>query len=156
MAVLGSSSAHWSGQNADPLCIFGYHRLDGNNSIVGTETRVGSGEANTKSLVSTIGHVAYTGIGDTITAQYAAKICADYRGGGYDDWFLPSRDELDLLCQNLHSHHLGGFFDVGYYWGSSEGSRHYAWSKHFYTGCNYHNYYYCKFCFFRVRSIRAF
>ena len=29
--------------------------------------------------------------------SYAAKICRDYRGGQYTDWFLPSKDELNKL-----------------------------------------------------------
>ncbi len=42
------------------------------------------------------------GIGNTqkvtnIILGGATKMCSDYRGGGYSDWFLPSRDELATL-----------------------------------------------------------
>lgn len=31
----------------------------------------------------------------------AAEHCRNYTGGGYDDWYLPSRDELELAYRNL-------------------------------------------------------
>ena len=30
----------------------------------------------------------------------AAKYCRDYRGGGFDDWYLPARDEQELRYRN--------------------------------------------------------
>jgi hypothetical protein len=52
-----------------------------------TGTAVGTGAANTKKIIAVQGR-GY---------NYAALICANYRGGGFADWFLPSRDELYLL-----------------------------------------------------------
>ncbi len=31
----------------------------------------------------------------------AFELCYDYRGGGYDDWYLPTEDELNLIYNNL-------------------------------------------------------
>lgn len=31
----------------------------------------------------------------------AAKFCCDLRIGGFDDWYLPSRDELEMCYRNL-------------------------------------------------------
>lgn len=31
----------------------------------------------------------------------AKTLCSEYRGGGYDDWYLPSKDELNYIYQNL-------------------------------------------------------
>ena len=65
----------------------------------------------------------------------AAAACFNLVHGGYDDWYLPSIGELDLMFRNLHLQGLGDF-DVddevvynngflickGTYWSSSEAS----------------------------------
>lgn len=60
----------------------------------------------------TVGDTGPAG-GSAKTSDYAAKICDDYSAGGKDDWFLPSRDELSLMYDNLCQAGLGGF-DWGY------------------------------------------
>jgi hypothetical protein len=50
--------------------------------------------------------------------------------GGYDDWYLPSKDELDKLY--LHQNAIGGF--SGFYWSSSETYFTSAWCQFFFTG----------------------
>ena len=54
----------------------------------------------------------------------AARACADFRGGGFNDWFLPSRDELNQLYINRN--HVGNLVTSGnpprpHYWSSSQG-----------------------------------
>lgn len=73
-----------------------------------TDTAVGTGRSNTMKIIKTLGD-----------GKYAAKLCAEYRGGGKSDWFLPSRDELGLMLKNLHVKNTGNFTDY-YYWSSSE------------------------------------
>ena len=34
-------------------------------------------------------------------AHPAAKYCLDYEAGGFSDWYLPARDELELIFRNL-------------------------------------------------------
>lgn len=46
----------------------------------------------------------------------AASICVDLVLGGYDDWFLPSKDELNKLYLNKAA--IGGFVNYSY-WSSS-------------------------------------
>ncbi len=75
-----------------------------------TDQTIGSGPSNTTKIVSIIGSPSYS---------YAAKICVDYRGGGYSDWYLPSKDELYLMFRNLYKFNSGNFIN-GYYWSSSE------------------------------------
>lgn len=94
----------------------------------------------------------------------AARICDNLSLGGYNDWFLPSKDELNLMYQNLHLPGGGNFY-VGTntspwgvrYWSSSEEGFNEAWCQDFNTGnqqqCNKDSYtqgtgY--------VRAIRAF
>jgi hypothetical protein len=51
-------------------------------------------------------------------------IITAYRGGGYSDWFLPSKDELNQLF--INGIFIGGF-KADYYWSSSEDSADHAW-----------------------------
>jgi hypothetical protein len=89
-----------------------------------TGTAVGTGASNTKAIIAVQG----------VKYNYAALVCANYRGGGYSDWFLPSKDELYLLYQQKNV--VGGFIRGGY-WSSSEHYTqfdHYnAWQKYFYN-----------------------
>jgi hypothetical protein len=74
--------------------------------------------------------------------------------GGFDDWFLPSKDELNLMYINLKKAGRGSFGSA-WYWSSSEYVNYYAWSQYFDCGTqsniNYYKYYYG-----RVRAVRAF
>ena len=62
---------------------------------------------------------------------YAAKLCADYEYDGYDDWFLPSKEELNILYQNK------ALFDNladQIYWSSTEYDMGRAWVQDFTSG----------------------
>jgi len=83
--------------------------------------------------------------------SYAAQLCANYIGGDYADWYLPSEHELNLLY--LQETVVGGFAG-SYYWSSTESDDGtFAWGKDFRTGgrisLNKDFTYY-------VRAIRAF
>ena len=54
------------------------------------------------------------------TANIAAKICNDLVVDQYDDWFLPSANELSILYTNRTT--IGGFQNV-FYWSSTEGTQ---------------------------------
>ena len=112
--------------------IFGYYRASSSGSdlyVNGTTTHsetdctvteIGSGEKNTEKLVNAMGESAYSYLsGSGKTSDYAARLCSVLSHGGYDDWFLPSKDELDLMYDNLYSKWIGSF-SVNYYWSSSE------------------------------------
>lgn len=81
--------------------------------ISGTSTAYGSGNSNTTAILLGCG---MSGI--------AAKICGDLTMGGYDDWYLPSRDELIKLFNYKIA--IGGFVS-GYYWSSSQYNANSAW-----------------------------
>jgi len=103
-------------------------------------TGIGKGAVNTRKIINALGN----------TGSYAAKICIDYRGGGYADWFLPSKGELNLMYKKQAI--IGGFVS-GYYWSSTESDYKYAWSQFF--GFGYQGIYDKKFGFF-VRPVRIF
>ena len=116
---------------------------------VGTATATGTGEANTESLVGAMGET-----GEGIT--YAAKACVDYSitvdGVAYDDWFLPSKDELALMFENLEVNGFGSFASSSY-WSSSEYSASSAWTQVFSSGNQYYD---NRNLEVRVRPVRAF
>ncbi len=61
----------------------------------------------------------------------AAKYCYDMVYWWYDDWFLPAKDELNLLYINRTN--IWGF-DTNYYWSSTENYNTSAWSQRFSDG----------------------
>jgi len=79
-------------------------------SVAGTGTGIGSGKQNTELIIAALNQNGESG--------KAAQLCKAYTKGGYNDWFLPSRDELYLMYKNLKQNNLGGF-QSGYYWWSS-------------------------------------
>jgi hypothetical protein len=50
-------------------------------------------------------------------AGIAARLCGDLVLGGFSDWYLPSKDELNQLYINRVA--IGGFASNGY-WSSTE------------------------------------
>jgi hypothetical protein len=99
-----------------------------------------NGERNTDRIITSQGH-----------GSYAALLCANYTGGGYGDWYLPSKYELNLLYQQKAV--VGGFATSGNYWSSTEDGSYYAWFQNFYHGDQNA---WDKANTFRVRAVRAF
>lgn len=142
---LVSSECGWRYLEAAPMDLssnycFGFDRDSdyGDNLIIGTETDIGSGKANTQKLVMEMGETAYCGEFGCFKEIYAAKACTDYsitvNGVVYDDWFLPSKDELNLMCINLKRKGLGGFSIYSDYMSSSEVDAHNLWGQSFLRG----------------------
>jgi len=86
------------------------------------------------------------------TSGTAADICANLSLGGYSDWFLPSKDELNLMYENLKIFRVGGFTD-GFYWSSSEYDADLARYQGFGIGSQGYDY---KHESLPVRAVRAF
>jgi len=113
-------------------------------------TGIGDGKSATDSIVE---HMERKSISGT-PAQLCDGLEHGHEGTIYDDWFLPSRDELYAMYTNLHKKELGGFVDNGCYWSSSEsivGSK--AWGQYFADGLQIN---YDKRDYLQVRAIRAF
>jgi len=117
-------------------------------------TAIGTGNQNTIDIEA-----------GCITPGIAADICANYTDGTYSDWFLPSKDELNLMWTNLADsdgdgvnngvtdpNNLGGFATGGY-WSSTENDNGSAWVQYFDNGDQFNNY---KTNYFNVRAVRAF
>jgi hypothetical protein len=49
----------------------------------------------------------------------AKTLTANYRGGGFSNWYLPDIGELNLIYSNLHSKDMGDLYDWDY-WSSTE------------------------------------
>lgn len=91
-----------------------------------TGTTIGTGFSNTSNIIASQGIIA---------TNYAAGVARAYTGGGYTDWYLPSKDELNKLYLNRFA--IGGFMSNGLYWSSSENQNypyHSAWLQDFGNG----------------------
>jgi len=108
-----------------------------------TATAIGWGYRNTRAIILQ---------GNTDTATSAAALADSYTvtvsGVVYDDWYLPSKDELNQMCKwqrgvpwtsdatvcgggTLNSGPGAAGFEAVRYWSSSEGGSGVAWSQNF-------------------------
>ena len=85
----------------------------------------------------------------------AIKKCNAYNRATYTDWYLPSREELNQMYNNLHKNELGGF-DSYYYWSSTEDDNLNAWLQDMSDGNQYNQYSNYKNSGRLVRAVRAF
>lgn len=119
-------------------------------NITGTDTSIGSGQANTLAILNSC-----------TQASTAAKVCADWIFNGYDDWYLPSQGELSLIVQNLVLPGITSFHSNAgaAYWSSSQvpfqvyGNSGHAWGVNMANGNVFTN---AKQALQGVRAIRSF
>jgi hypothetical protein len=105
-------------------------------------TAIGTGAQNTIDIMN-----------GCSSAGIAARLCGDLVLGGYSDWYLPSKDELNQLYLNKVA--IGGFNSNGLaYWSSSEGDNDRAWEQGFNQGSQWS--YYKDYGFDIVRAVRSF
>ena len=111
---------------------------------------IGAGEGNSQGIRR------WQGI---CSSCYASELCQDLSLGGYSDWYLPSKYELNLMYENIGQGNALGLGNVGgfanyYYWSSTEYDNFiFAWFQDFYFGDqNGH----VKNSTLYVRAIRAF
>lgn len=142
--------------------IFGYYRKTTSsidNICLSTATGIGEGYNNTETLFDQIKDAAHKySAGTETTADYAARLCHElaYEANGeeFNDWFLPSMDELTLMYENLYKQGVGSFADHGGYWSSSEDSASSSWGRYF--DSVYKTYRNDRNGGSRVRPVRAF
>ena len=119
---------------------------NGHNTVTAASAVVaGYGDVNTGTII------AAQGAAET---SYAAGLACAYSGGGFSDWFLPTRDELNLMYVNLKCAAVPlGNFANGYYWSSSEYDSGLAWFVDFSAGSMSGE---SKCSALRVRAVREF
>ena len=111
-------------------------------NIGATSSIIGSGNTNTNTIVS-----AYNGSGNQ---NFAAKLCFDLVLNGFDDWYLPSVDELNMIYLNKLL--IGGYWYYSY-WSSTEDGVFNAWYHDFGYSPSYINF---KSSHYAVRAVRSF
>ena len=104
--------------------------------VAGTNTGIGFGKRNTELIINRLKQLGESG--------RAAQLCASLNFEGFNDWFLPSKDELDLMYKNLRQKGLGNFKTAEdknnwthIYWSSSQGNNNYSWYQNFNIGGQY-------------------
>lgn len=115
-------------------------------------TQVGMGKINTSKIVKIYGR-----------GRYAARYADAMVFNGFDDWFLPSKDELNLMYSVLGtaSPKIGAYAN-SFYWSSSEYDLNNAWTVNFKDGQQFDREKWLLPDFIngvkalRVRAIRAF
>ena len=103
-------------------------------------TAIGTGAQNTVDIMNGCSE-----------AGIAARLCGDLVLGGYSDWYLPSKDELNLLYLNKVA--IGGFASSSY-WSSTEANANEAWLNAF--DLSFYQYSNQKYFSVPVRAVRAF
>jgi hypothetical protein len=108
---------------------------------------VGAGLGNSKLIVLNQG-----------TGTYAAKLCTDLTIDGNNDWYLPSRYELNLMYMNIGPGAAAPYTNIGgftatHYWSSTEVDSNNAWYQLFLLGGQFTG---AKNTGYKVRAIRAF
>ena len=92
-----------------------------NTNIPGASSAaIGAGASNTSSIVQACS-----------TAGIAARLADNYAVNGYSDWFLPSKDELNLIYQQRQ--HISGLASA-YYWSSTQYDHYSAFLQNLSTG----------------------
>lgn len=93
---------------------FGAIWSDTKNYLAGTSEKMGDGLANTNFIIS------------KIPGESAAKFCKLHSANGYNDWFLPSKEEALVILKSLQN---GGMsLDSGLTtWSSSEANENEAY-----------------------------
>lgn len=122
-----------------------------------SETAIGSGLRNTLKIKK-----ADCNLYDPEKKKWmesAAEVCLNYSYKGYDDWYLPSKDELHEAYMKLCFSSKINFGGKNF-WTSSEKDNQFAWIEHFQFGWHEHELYgqsyFRKFYAYFVRPVRTF
>lgn len=135
----GNNLGGWRYLEAAPADIGSTQWQSSFTDISGTKDTIGSGMENTQILIR--------------SSVRAAMLCDQYTLREFEDWFLPSKAELDLMYINLKMIRNIGDFSDGRYWTSTQDDRIWASWQDFSNGRQYGGY---KDNTYFVRPIRQF
>ena len=165
--LYGGGIVFWVTPDGQHGLIASLDDLDGGSGIAWSNvssTQIGAnaqsmtdGASNTAAIIAQSGHTSS-----------AAKLCNDYAGGGFNDWYLPSNRELyllasqdvliDYILDNDGDGATNGFSHAaptyGRYWSSTEIQSDWAYYYNFLYGSSNGNL--VKTKTFSVRAVRAF
>jgi hypothetical protein len=106
----------------------------------------GDGAANTKAIVAAIGdNKGHEG------KPYAAKLCTQANNGGKTDWYLPAKDETEMLVQHKSQF---AFDERATLWTSTEANGTQAITKYVYTGAFYNSQKVDEYNFVCIRKVQ--
>jgi chondroitin AC lyase len=98
------------------------HFGDANDRFINAKRDgIGAGEMNTQLIIS-------QQTDDNFFGNFAAKVAVECKLGGYGDWYLPSKSELDIMFELKDE--IGGF-ESNSYWSSTEYNVGFAWGLSF-------------------------
>ena len=106
--------------------------------------KIGTGKQNTDDILA----------GCSQYGPFAAKVCDELVVDSYEDWYLPSIEELMLMQRELYVQGFGGF-KAAEYWSSTQNFSLGAWKVDFTTGEKGNNVNKAN-TGIRVRAIRSF
>ena len=110
---LEAAPSGWNG-GVEPTREWGRNQTVNDGSADRAKSRlIGAGYGNSVAIVN-------QGGADYTITNNAAKLARSYNGGGLDDWYLPTADELAQMLSNRVS--VGGIRQTSspYYWSSTE------------------------------------
>ena len=85
-----------------------------------TSTEIGSGDENTQMIVDGNQNDNSADGFEFGSDDYAFKIVSDLEYNDNNDWFIPSRDSMKAIFDNVHSLGFGNFNESLIYWSSTK------------------------------------
>lgn len=113
-------------------------------------TKIGSGQLNSQKIID-----AKCKLYEAEEKKWMlgpADLCHLYKAGGYENWYLPSKDELNQIYLHLAKPDRYSFLNH-MYWSSSEKNDNFAWIQYFQDGGQA---YYIKHFAYYVRAVHDF
>ncbi len=111
--IMGGDFTTFNSNSSPYLVAFYPNTTDASSDIASNRNDDFRGATNSQFIIAQAGHT-----------QSAAKLCSEYRGGGYSDWYLPSISELKQAFNELSAiGYVVGTQSGGNYWSSTHFSR---------------------------------